>query len=347
MCAVSPGIVREGHHLGELQVMALYHPANRHGLTTLRQVVTSSLGPGGQLKMIHNNVGGHVTVTSSSAKLLQSLSSSNSIIQLIVAATQGHVTNYSDGGLLAAVLCLNLIENSLDLDIHRHLVIEIYEVLAQHCMEYLADENCTCVNRINVCDLPSMLAIIRGVVGSKHACGLTTSEVDLICHLVLSAVLRVCPSNGYTEYGPIQHLAIEGMPVSQSHMLEGIMFPAPHIPVYRNKALVFRKDHIDKPGWIKVALFNISLAGDTTDHCEEKYEMPQGLDAGKVVVSQMERCAESLISLDIGLVVCQKVVHPHIKKCLRNAGVWVLDRLSINYIHAAHALTGNGIFLGP
>uniref|UniRef100_A0A3Q3FC64 Uncharacterized protein n=1 Tax=Labrus bergylta TaxID=56723 RepID=A0A3Q3FC64_9LABR len=64
-------------------------------LRSLKQLLTSCLGPTGRLKHVQNNIGGHVVTTSSS---------SSSILH--------HVSRFSDCGLFAAVLCLSLIQEA-------------------------------------------------------------------------------------------------------------------------------------------------------------------------------------------------------------------------------------------
>lgn len=73
-----------------------------------------------RLKFFQSSSGGHVTVTSTSSKMLHSLSGlSHPILRLILAAVQGHLDNYSDGGLQTALL----------------LVRYIYLLLALHCLK--------------------------------------------------------------------------------------------------------------------------------------------------------------------------------------------------------------------
>lgn len=77
-------------------------------LKTLKDLVYSARGPNGRLKFFQSSSGGHVTVTSTSSKILHSLSGlSHPILRLILAAVQGHLDNYSDGGLQTALLLVS------------------------------------------------------------------------------------------------------------------------------------------------------------------------------------------------------------------------------------------------
>ena len=60
-----------------------------------------------RLKFFQSSSGGHVTVTSTSSKILHSLSGlSHPIPRLILSAVRGHLERYSDGGLRTALLLL-------------------------------------------------------------------------------------------------------------------------------------------------------------------------------------------------------------------------------------------------
>lgn len=60
-----------------------------------------------RLKFFQTSGGGHVTVTSTSSKILHSLSGlSHPISRLILSAVRGHLDAYNDGGLRTALLML-------------------------------------------------------------------------------------------------------------------------------------------------------------------------------------------------------------------------------------------------
>ena len=60
-----------------------------------------------RLKFFQSSSGGHVTVTSTSSKILHGFSSlSHPIPRLILSAVRGHLDAYNDGGLRTALLLL-------------------------------------------------------------------------------------------------------------------------------------------------------------------------------------------------------------------------------------------------
>ena len=67
-----------------------------------------------RLKFFQSSCGGHVTVTSTSSKILHSLSGlSHSIPRLILSAVKGHIDSYSDGGLQTALLLVRYVGNGI------------------------------------------------------------------------------------------------------------------------------------------------------------------------------------------------------------------------------------------
>ena len=58
-----------------------------------------------RLKFFQNSAGGHVTLTSSSRRVIESLlSNSHPVVRLVLTAVKGHLDNYFDGGLQTALL---------------------------------------------------------------------------------------------------------------------------------------------------------------------------------------------------------------------------------------------------
>lgn len=75
-----------------------------HKLAVLRHALTSCYGPRGRLKQIHNNVGGQVQTTSTSAVLLKATTFSEPLLKLIAAAILDHTARFSDCGLFTGRL---------------------------------------------------------------------------------------------------------------------------------------------------------------------------------------------------------------------------------------------------
>ena len=65
----------------------------------------------------------------------------------------------------------------------------------------------------------------------------------------------------------------------------------------------------------------------------------------EVVLHELMQYARKLIELEIGVLACQKVVHPKVKKMLRECGIYVIDRLGIKFIEALKELSGKCMYV--
>src|SRR5688572_5486421 len=109
---------------------------------TLRKVFQSCLGPHGQCKLVHNGVGGHVTVTSSAGRLLKATQVTNPVLRLVSTAVQSHLDMHSDGGSMMATLTLLIIERALELQISRPLITDVLDAVTKETIRYLNSNDC-------------------------------------------------------------------------------------------------------------------------------------------------------------------------------------------------------------
>lgn len=315
-------------------------------LKTLKDLVYSARGPNGRLKFFQSSSGGHVTVTSTSSKILHSLSGlSHPILRLILAAVQGHLDNYSDGGLQTALLLVSLVQSSLDLPIPRALLTQLYH----HSLEILRNhlESCQWKIKLDIGNMKSMMTLINSIIGTKPACRLSESERRHIGVLILQAFVKSIPSGAARQGSPetvltperILILTCEGDSVEESRILEGVVLRAPDIATFQlqGKTLVGNSP--------KVALYNISMAGDTEewfagDVRTETTGTGDKFSLTNAVLRQIIKLSDWLVAAGVRVIACQKCVHPFLKTYLRDKGAFVVDRLSILHISAVQRLTG-------
>lgn len=315
-------------------------------LKTLKDLVYSARGPNGRLKFFQSSSGGHVTVTSTSSKILHSLSGlSHPILRLILAAVQGHLDNYSDGGLQTALLLVSLVQSSLDLPIPRALLTQLYH----HSLEILRNhlESCQWKIKLDIGNMKSMMTLINSIIGTKPACRLSESERRHIGVLILQAFVKSIPSGAARQCSPetvltperILILTCEGDSVEESRILEGVVLRAPDIATFQHqgKTLVGNSP--------KVALYNISMAGDTEewfagDVRTETTGTGDKFTLTNAVLRQIIKLSDWLVAAGVRVIACQKCVHPFLKTYLRDKGAFVVDRLSILHISAVQRLTG-------
>jgi len=340
-----PAVTRAASAPGHLQTSALDDGKNRCAIHTLHKLIITSRGPNGSLKMLHNDVGGHVTLTSSCSRILGSISVKNPLLKLLVSCVRGHCDAYTDCGLFTCGLALSLIRYSLELDIHRHLITDIYELLMHECLAWLdtpLDINtvdrdyshlASCKFKFDTCSLDDMRNLAAAVLSSKPGCNFWPGDLDHMTSLVVTAFLRT--SADATPHN-LQYVCIEGCPSSSSYIADGVLYPMPSIPPYRTKPLSLH--HTE--GQVLVAVFNTSLAGDTSEKSDADLVVSATSDVEGIVLDEMRACCERLVELGVGVVACQRVVHPSVRRLLRRDGVLVMDRLGIHHIYSVTELTG-------
>ena len=344
MSEVSPGARLCLKQESKLNIQILENKSILESLTLLLKVVKSSYGPNGKTKIIQNSSGGHVSITSSSVRLFQAMSISKPILKLISTSVQGHGYSFSDGGLFLALLAMNLTESSLKVDLPRRLLIDIHDALLELCVGYLSTSKCPCRVRIDFSRVGMLRNLAQSVVSSKPACCLSLPEIEHITLQLLEAFLSSLPGGAVQGSRPapavpllnIHILGLEGKPAMDTYTTSGMLFQTPQFPLYY-KALNVQRDI---SGRISVVLFDISMSGDTEELIDARYEMTDGLHTNEATEQVLMDQCRHLVRRGVGLVACQKVVHPRLKKYLRSEGVMVLDRLGMTHMAVIKLLLG-------
>jgi len=74
-----------------------------------------------------------------------------------------------------------------------------------------------------------------------------------------------------------------------------------------------------------------------------EYQLEPNVEFGTAVMSELLRCGKRLVAQGVGVVLCQKVVHPRLKRLLKQNGLLVLDRLGLQRTAAVHQLVGESV----
>lgn len=128
-------------------------------VSALRKIFESSLGPHGRCKLVHNNTGGHVTVTSSAGRLLQCTQISSPVLRLISSAVELHLRNFTSCGTMMGTLSLLLTERML---VERFRVLEFFEIAALECSQYLESVTCPVKKCVSFDSLTDLMRLVNG-----------------------------------------------------------------------------------------------------------------------------------------------------------------------------------------
>ena len=155
-------------------------------VSMLRRLCESCIGPRGSCHLVHNDVGGHVTVTSAAERLLSASQVSSPALRLLISAIQRHISVHSDGATVTITLCLLMTEHALrmSLDQKQGLVVDLLDVIIEAGTAYLTSDQCPVYHPLQLDHLSDMLRLLRGFI-SYH----------------IAAVVRNTPGWLYACYG--------------------------------------------------------------------------------------------------------------------------------------------------
>lgn len=307
-------------------------------LTLLSGILKSCYGPAGRLKHLHNGVGGYVCTTSQSSAILSHLSVSHPVLRVLMASVQNHISRFSDCGLFTAILCCSLIENFKSLNVASCTVIKISKHLLSLCMAYLKSEACGCRVSMDFSSVETLLCLVRSVLTSKPACMLNKPEVDHLTMLILKAFMFTIPCCVETNavLGKCVIVPVKGRRVVDSTVLPGLLIETTEIQLA--EPFTIRRTCSNM---IKIALFSVSMSGDLFSPEEGTITVHHGISLEMSELNQLLNVGKQLINDEVGLVVCQKVIHPSLKQYLKENHVIAVDRAGLSLMEPMSRMTGN------
>lgn len=309
-----------------------------HRLALFSKIVKSCYGPTGRPKQLHNGMGGYVRTTSQSSALLSGLSVSHPVLKLLTASLQSHIARFSDCGLFTAIFCCSLLEKSQDINVASCVFIKVSQYLLSLCTDYLASEACGCRIAVDFSSAKVLLGLVRSVLTSKPASMLSRKESDHISMLVLKAFLLTVPQNAEASVvlGKCLYIPIKDKRVMDSTVYPGLLIEIPGIHS-TGTFLVQRATS----STIKMALFCMSLSGDVSDTGEGSLLVHQGVSLEAAVLDQLLDVGKRIVNDGVGLVICQKVIHPALKQYLKENHIVAIERVGIAMMEPLKQMTGN------
>lgn len=313
-----------------------------HSMSVLSGILKSCYGPTGRLKQLHNGMGGYVRTTSQSSTLLSGLSATHPILKVLTASVQNHVSRFSDCGLFTAILCCNLLENFQRIKLLPCIVAKISRHLLSLCTDYLKSEACDCRILVDFNSIETLLCLVRSVLTSKPACMLNKTEADYIGILVIKAFLLTVPNNVETNValGKCIIVPVKNKRVMDSTVFPGLLIEIPELQMART----FSIRRVSSSS-IKMALFCISLSGDHSSTGEGTVVVHHGVSLELAELDQLLNLGKQLVNDQVGVVVCQKVIHPSLKQYLREHHIITVDRVGLSVMEPLSQMTGNKLFL--
>ena len=307
---------------------------NIKSLKIFIELLQTSRGPGGKLKLLHNNVGGHVSMTSSSNRLLSLLSIKQPLNKLLSVAIQSHVQCYSDAGLFMGIIASQLVVISHSNVVKANILSKIHNFLSKQCFTYLESNHCQCKFVLEMGELQVLRNIGHSFLKSKPGCILSECKrnflTDLIVELFLHTFKNKINKNIYSRFGVVNYLSFYGMDPLNSAIHKGILIETLRL----NHVNLIHTD-------LKAVCYASSLSGDNELFDNIDCETRNSSTVCDAIIQEMLKKCQILCRNEVKLVLCQKVIHPKIKYFLKNRNILVFDRLGLKHIMTFKEMTGN------
>lgn len=308
---------------------------NLGSLRLLQNIALTSRGPDGKVKVIQNSAGGHVTLTSLSGRLLSMLSISKPLLKMLTSSTEGQIQAFGDGGLFLIMCCVNIIELSENSPIGNRVLMELFDELMELALDVLKSDQFLGKIKLSLTNTVHMLSLVKTIFSSKPLCKLSDDSLTLISSMVVECFLSsVKDDNKNTN--SVLILTTDCLPVNQSHYLPGILMLYPEISPSSVKKFQFAR----KDSKILVALVTASMSGDSEEIMQGHFIQREEVVAEQTVMELLETFCKHLLDCSVGLLMCQRVIHPTLKVKLRQNGVFVIERMGARFTSYIQNLTG-------
>ncbi|KAL4238635.1 hypothetical protein ACF0H5_003342 [Mactra antiquata] len=303
--------------------------AFKEPLQLFLSIVKSSRSPCGNVKVLQSSNGGNVSFTSSSKRLFKALSVRKPVIRLLVTAAQGHLEAYSDNGLFLSTFSTDLVLRSMNSSKNLRILNECYEIFLTLCLQYFNRDCCNFKYPAVISDLRFIQSFVRTVLKSKPLCTLNEEKLSHLCKLIIDLFLHGATSekNGIHLMDSVYILSYPGIDVLESSSYRGLALLAPECSKFKTQTLQPKSTKCENEMKIKLALVAMSMSGDLEELSTTNYEVTTDITWDSVILEGLSKFCDSLIQFNVGLVLCQKVIHPQLKIKLKNSGVIVVDRV--------------------
>ena len=328
-------------------------------LDTLSHLASTCYGPAGRSKIVRANAsGGGLTVTSTSHKLFSALALHEPIAKVVLELLVARQAKGADGGLFTVLLTTGLLRGAWRSSLPPRVFAALVPEALARCASYA---RCgSLAGRLRISHLPTLLALVRGVLAPKHVALPAGDHAALqqLCVLVVSAFVRAAPraaplpdasrEAAVAEEGlapaacraarllpTLRQLPLVGRHVRESELIDGVLLDLPAPP--RLAALA---SAAGRP--VRVALYVESLHAVLPGSLGAQATLECGGGEAAALASEemLRRFADGVVAAGVSLLLCQKLVAPALLRLLDERNVLVLPRLSLRHIGAARMLSG-------
>lgn len=308
--------------IGNLQ--SLRDPVIIESLNLLLKISTSSRKR--CVQMIQNSVGGHMTMTSTSSRLISTISVSKPVNCLIISAVKSHLQHYSDGGHFVIMLTVMLVTKFLKLNIC------FLSELLDRFLIFIVDFLRSNMIQLDVASLKHVTMFVKSILNTKPLCRLNNQDLNNLSRLLVKVFVNSVELDNWEEY---LHIICEtGSLVLDTKLFPGLLLPIYQLPKHKVKNLQ------NKSSPLTVVLVIVSMTGDTEEITDHEYEISSKLLAEDTSLGMIMNFCLDCKEKKVDMVFCQKVIHPRVKAFLYSENILPVDRLGSSMFQLVHKLTG-------
>lgn len=328
----------------QIQCRKLTDKYTTQSLCVFSELVATAMGPHGRIKLLGNVCGGHLSLTTLSTRLLNTLTPTCPLVKLILTAADQQVCSYGDAGLFTARLALNLVVNGIHTQMNPKLLRESNSALFGLLSDYLHSVDCPCKILADITDVKSWICVAHTMLSAKPLCELEPEEANLIAQLLLEAFVVKLPTadpeqKNLHTMDDVHIIGVPGQSSDQSFCCQGLLLEVNNLPEVEDW-LNKHYSHDNLTSAVKTIVVNISMAGDSEEFLGVTFEGSSLESLEETFLAYVEEFCQQLVMLDIRIVFCQKVIHPRIKELLRGKHILSVDRLGSEYCPRVLSVTG-------
>lgn len=282
----------------------------RNGVGLIGDILKTTLGPRGCLKVIH---GKDTAVTNDGAFILKNLLIDSGSAKIIINSSMNQEWEEGDGTTSIAVLATLLLKEAYQLNIHPTKIIKGFSLSLNRCLDAMA-------KRKFVPKPEDIRNLVRTTLNSK----VLASSLDVFVDICIKAVEMA------EDISLIEIIKLEG-DLSESQIVDGIIL---------NKDVEVA---LDNP---KVLIANTAMDYDKIKIFSSKINVESVKELEKIETAEKEKmCAkvDAICSVPFSLFINRQIIYDYPQQLLRKRGICVIEHADFSGVERLNKILGGNL----
>jgi len=282
----------------------------RNGVGLVGDILKTTLGPKGSLKVIH---GKETSVTNDGAFILKNLLIDSASARIIINSSVNQDWQEGDGTTSIAVLTSLLLKEAYQLSIHPTKIIKGFSLALSRCQDIMG-------KRKFVPKTEDIRNLVKTTLNSK----VLASNLDVFIDICIKAVDMV------EDISLIEIIKLEG-DLSESQLIDGIVL---------NKDVEVNLEHP------KILIANTALDYDKVKIFSSKINVESVVELEKIEAAEKQKmCAkvDDICSIPFDLFINRQIIYDYPHQLLRNKGVCVIEHADFSGVERLNKVVGGNL----